>query len=92
MADAKPVSLAAYRARREQVAAWERELAEREKPARAGVKPTYVAAEAGKVLLRFSDGAELELSPDHAETWAERLAQMARTARALAGEGGGDAR
>lgn len=83
MADPKPISLDAYRKRR---AGWEAPA-----PTPPAVKPTYIAAEAGKVLLRFSDGAELELSPDHAETWSERLAQMARTARSLGQEGGGDA-
>jgi len=83
MADSKPVSLDEYRKRR---AGWEA-------PARAvePLKPVFLAAEAGKVVVRFSDGREVELSPASADTWSEQLAQMARTARDLAGEGGDDA-
>ena len=82
MADAKPISLDDYRKRR---SGWEAP------PAPKPVKPVFIAAEPDRVLLRLSDGAELELSPEHAETWAERLAEMAKTARALGQEGGGDA-
>jgi hypothetical protein len=82
----EPVSLDAYRLRR-RVAA---DLARRSPAAQppAGVKPTYLAAEPGRVLLRFSDGAELELAPEHARTWAERLAAMADVAEAMAKDGG----
>jgi hypothetical protein len=82
---AKVVSLDGYRLRRQvdealQLAA---------KPlAPPPVKPTYLAAEPGKVLLAFSDGAQLDLSPDHARTWAERLAAMADVAEALDRDGG----
>jgi hypothetical protein len=44
------------------------------------------------VLLGFSDGREVTLSPEHAEVWADRLHMMAKSARALAGpEGDGHA-
>lgn len=79
---ADPISLDRYR---------ERRAAAARPAASAPVKPTYLAAEAGKVLLAFSDGAQLDLSPQHARIWAERLAAMADVAEALAKEGGGDA-
>ncbi len=52
------------------------------------VQPVYLAAEPGKVVLAFSDGAQLDLSPEHARIWAERLAAMADTAEAMGREGG----
>jgi len=50
-----------------------------------------LAAEAGRVFLRFAVGAELELSPEHARIWTERLAAMADVAAALGGKGGPNA-
>ena len=90
LAVADPVSLDEYRLRRRLAAEWETEIAAREKAAQAPapVKPTYLAAEPGRVLLRFSDGAELELDPTHARIWAERLLGMADVAEALAKDGG----
>lgn len=83
---ATPVSLNAYRQRR---------LAERSAAARPSapepVKPAYLGAEAGKVIVSFTNDSGLELSPEHARIWAERLAAMADVAEALAKEGGGDA-
>lgn len=82
-----PISLAAFRQRR---------LAENSAAAQpsvpAPVKPAYLGAEAGKVIVTFTNDAGLELSPQHARIWAERLAAMADVAEALAKEGGGDAR
>lgn len=86
---ANPISLAAYRHRLITQRALADLQAERAAAARAPVTIVYLAAEAGKVLLRFSDGGEVDLSPDHAETWAGRLAEMASTARALAKDGAG---
>jgi len=92
VADPKPISLADYRRQRELAAAWEADIAAREKAAKPrGIQPTYLGAEANKVLLAFSDGTEVDLSPAHARTWAERLLGMADVAEAMAKEGGGDA-
>ncbi len=85
---ADPISLDAYRKRR---AGWE----QCSKPSlglvtpAAPVEPAYVAAEPGRVILGFTDHAELVLSPAHARIWAERLAAFADTAEAMAKEGGG---
>lgn len=83
-ADPKPISLDAYRARRKALLA---RIVDRARP----VQPTYLGAEAGKVLLAFSNGTEIDLSPAQARLWAERVADMADTAEALAREGGPDA-
>lgn len=85
---ANPISLAAYRHRLITQRALAALDAAKQREAPRPVQPTYIAAEPGKVLLRFSDGAELELSPEHCRTWAERLAGMADVAEALAREGG----
>lgn len=81
---AEVVNLAAARQRklaRESAAA-------RPEPALRQAYPAYIAAEADRVILRLTNGDELDLSPDHARVWAERLVAMADTAEALGKEGG----
>lgn len=62
-------------------------------------KPMHLTAAPDRVVLVFTNGDELDLSPESARVWAERLAAMAdvaaalgRDERALLGlpEGGGD--
>lgn len=62
---------------------------------RAGGPPTAPPATlslcGGCVVLDLGDGTGLELSPDHARAWAERLAAMADVAEALGKKGGPNA-
>jgi hypothetical protein len=67
-----PIDLEAYRSRR--LAALSRT---------ADPRPCHLSAAPDRVLLLFTTGAELDLSPAHARVWAERLAAMADVAEAL---------
>lgn len=46
--------------------------------------PRHLSAAPDRVLLLFSNGDELDLSPANARIWAERLCQMADSAERLA--------
>lgn len=45
--------------------------------------PATISAGPGRVVLALGDGAELDLSPQHARVWAERLSDMADVAESL---------
>jgi hypothetical protein len=45
----------------------------------------HLWAESGRVVLRFSNGNEVGLTPASARVWAERLAAMADVAEAPGG-------
>jgi hypothetical protein len=50
--------------------------------------PATLQATPGRVLLAFADGSEVDLSPEHARTWAERLLAMADAAEITGGRRG----
>lgn len=68
------VSLAAARARR-------REASPPTPP------PAHLTVRSGVVVLVLGGYGELELSPEHARVWAEKLAAMAARAESRGGDG-----
>lgn len=56
--------------------------------AKAPVQPCHLSAAPDRVLLLFTNGEQLDLSPAHARIWAERLAAMADVAEAIGRENG----
>jgi len=88
---AQLVSLADERARRKAFGKHAPTRREPESfPADCAAAPRSAAslhARPNTVVLTLADGTEFDLSPDHARTWAERLAAMADVAEAMAKEG-----